>query len=323
MGFTVNDETDFNPYAVLGVTRDADDDVIRAAWKTQVRKNHPDIVGPEGEAATARINAAYNMIRTPELRARYDRDHLAQQQPSVTTDPQREHVSNVYAAAQDQPSLHPETAQDPRPAQKAWKIELDRGSIIRGLATVSAAAAVIATVLFIVAWQLDGLSGAAALLGVVGVAVAVWRPLGWKRLASTAAVALSWYLYGVPGVLCSLAAVAAAVGVWVWLAAVADMSRVTRVRKLADGAAQAGAELLWVREVMVSDSRRLLLNVEPLTGGAGGDVVVWADSRALPGAAIWLDSSATRIGGASRPGDIVALARVSRLERLGSLLNRR
>lgn len=93
MGFTVNDETDFNPYAVLGVTRDADDDVIRAAWKTQVRKNHPDIVGPEGEAATARINAAYNMIRTPELRARYDRDHLAQQQPSVTTDPQREHVS--------------------------------------------------------------------------------------------------------------------------------------------------------------------------------------------------------------------------------------
>ncbi|WP_051224806.1 J domain-containing protein [Pseudoclavibacter soli] len=323
MGVTVNDEPDFDPYAVLGVTRNADDDVIRAAWKTQVRKNHPDIVGPDGEAATARINAAYNMIRTPELRARYDRDHLAQQQPPITPNPQSEHVSNVYAAAQDQPSSYPEAVQDPRPTKRVWKIELNRGSVIRSLATVSAAAAVVAAVLFIVAWRLGGLSGAAALLGAIGVAVAVWRSLGWKRLASAAAVALSWYLYSVPGALCSLAAVAAAVGVWVWLAAVADMSRVSRVRKLAAGAAQAGAELLWVREVMVSDSRRLLLNVESLTGGAGGDVVVWADSRALPGAAIWLDSSATRIGGASRPGDIEALTRVSRLERLGNLLSRR
>jgi DnaJ like chaperone protein len=61
-----------DPYEVLGQPRNARDDDIRAAWKTLVRKNHPDRMSAEGgsqaeiDRATetvARINAAWDRIK--------------------------------------------------------------------------------------------------------------------------------------------------------------------------------------------------------------------------------------------------------------------
>jgi DnaJ like chaperone protein len=67
------DEAD--PYAVLGVSHNADDDAVRAAWRELIRENHPDKLIAQGmpedfiAVATekmAAINAAWDKIR--ELR---------------------------------------------------------------------------------------------------------------------------------------------------------------------------------------------------------------------------------------------------------------
>jgi curved DNA-binding protein CbpA len=58
-------------YAVLQVVRTADDDVISAAFRALARRYHPD--GREPDAARmAEINMAYDRLKTPEARRRYD-----------------------------------------------------------------------------------------------------------------------------------------------------------------------------------------------------------------------------------------------------------
>jgi len=61
-----------DPYAVLGVAHDADDDAVRAAWRKLIRENHPDTLIAQGmpddfiEVANdkmAAINAAWGRVR--------------------------------------------------------------------------------------------------------------------------------------------------------------------------------------------------------------------------------------------------------------------
>lgn len=61
-----------DPYAVLGVTRSAADDVIRTTWKQLMRENHPDSLASRGVPAefiarahdkVAQINAAWDRIK--------------------------------------------------------------------------------------------------------------------------------------------------------------------------------------------------------------------------------------------------------------------
>jgi len=61
-----------DPYQVLGVSRQAANDDIRAAWKQLMRDNHPDSLAARGvppefvQAATskvARINAAWDRVK--------------------------------------------------------------------------------------------------------------------------------------------------------------------------------------------------------------------------------------------------------------------
>jgi DnaJ like chaperone protein len=65
-------DTDTDPYAVLGLPRGATDDIVRAAWKKLMRENHPDSLAARGvppefiARATdkvARINAAWDRIK--------------------------------------------------------------------------------------------------------------------------------------------------------------------------------------------------------------------------------------------------------------------
>jgi curved DNA-binding protein CbpA len=65
--------TDIDAYRTLQVVPDADDFVIEAAFRVLARRYHPD--GHKGDAARmADINRAYDLLRTPIRRRRYDRE---------------------------------------------------------------------------------------------------------------------------------------------------------------------------------------------------------------------------------------------------------
>ncbi len=67
--------TDSDLYGLLGVGRDATDDELKRAYRSKAREFHPDT--NQGDADTAErfkeISLAYEVLRDPERRARYDR----------------------------------------------------------------------------------------------------------------------------------------------------------------------------------------------------------------------------------------------------------
>lgn len=60
-----------SPYEVLGVPVDADDDALRRAYRRRLRETHPDTGGRADEFHA--VQAAWDLVGTPEDRARYDR----------------------------------------------------------------------------------------------------------------------------------------------------------------------------------------------------------------------------------------------------------
>jgi curved DNA-binding protein CbpA len=67
-----------DPYRVLDVRHDASPDEIKRRWRELAREHHPDRAAHDGEerkrltTRMARINAAYDMLRDPVRRARFD-----------------------------------------------------------------------------------------------------------------------------------------------------------------------------------------------------------------------------------------------------------
>jgi curved DNA-binding protein CbpA len=67
------DRVEGDAYVVLGISRDADDRAIALAHRRLARRHHPDRAGDDSTRRMARINAAFDAIRTAERRADYDR----------------------------------------------------------------------------------------------------------------------------------------------------------------------------------------------------------------------------------------------------------
>ncbi|HEY2160653.1 MAG TPA: DnaJ domain-containing protein, partial [Solirubrobacteraceae bacterium] len=61
-------------YEALGLSRDASEDEIRQAFRRLARRNHPDVnKEPGAEERFKQISEAYDVLRDPEKRERYDR----------------------------------------------------------------------------------------------------------------------------------------------------------------------------------------------------------------------------------------------------------
>jgi molecular chaperone DnaJ len=62
-------------YQVLGVSRDADEKQIKSAYRTLARKYHPDANtdDPNTEDRFKEVNEAYEVLKDPDKRAKYDR----------------------------------------------------------------------------------------------------------------------------------------------------------------------------------------------------------------------------------------------------------
>lgn len=65
---------DIDAYKLLQVDPQADDVVIEAAFRALARRYHPDNHGGDSQRM-ADINKAYDLLRTPVRRRRYDREH--------------------------------------------------------------------------------------------------------------------------------------------------------------------------------------------------------------------------------------------------------
>ena len=60
-----------DPYAALGVARDASQDDIRQAYRRKAQRAHPDRKGGDAERFRA-IQEAYDILSDPARRSRYD-----------------------------------------------------------------------------------------------------------------------------------------------------------------------------------------------------------------------------------------------------------
>jgi curved DNA-binding protein CbpA len=71
-----------DPYKILQVDSEAEDEVIQAAYRRLARKYHPDLAAsPDAANRMAAINAAWELIGEPAKRAAYDRERA----PLATT----------------------------------------------------------------------------------------------------------------------------------------------------------------------------------------------------------------------------------------------
>lgn len=80
-----------NPYTVLGVSENATDDEIRAAYRRLAKQYHPDLNPNDPSAASKMndVNVAYDQIKTAEKRAAYREESRRQtyQQSPYSSDP--------------------------------------------------------------------------------------------------------------------------------------------------------------------------------------------------------------------------------------------
>ncbi|WP_374828286.1 DnaJ C-terminal domain-containing protein [Mycoplana dimorpha] len=107
-----------DPYAVLGVHRDAGQEEIKAAWRVLAKAVHPDQNQDDPFASIRFTEAgrAYELLRDPERRSRYDRAHrnaeVRREMELRRMEQMRRQQSARKAQAEGAPQSGPESAED-------------------------------------------------------------------------------------------------------------------------------------------------------------------------------------------------------------------
>lgn len=82
----------FDPYAELGVPRDATQEQIKAAHRRKVKTLHPDAGG--GHEEFQRVQAAYDTLKDPKAREHYDR--TGEGQKATGPDEALMHLATIF-----------------------------------------------------------------------------------------------------------------------------------------------------------------------------------------------------------------------------------
>ena len=74
-------------YSILGVSKDADEVVIKAAYKALAQKHHPDKYdkgsGEQSSRLMTDINKAYSVFGSPVSRQKYDQELFGNNHPDI------------------------------------------------------------------------------------------------------------------------------------------------------------------------------------------------------------------------------------------------
>jgi curved DNA-binding protein CbpA len=96
-----------DPYKVLQVDPEAEDEVIQAAYRRLAQKYHPDVAGNDGVARMTAINAAWELLRDPARRAAHDRMRRTDQAAAAGGDIPRASAAPPAAAPRDRRAERP------------------------------------------------------------------------------------------------------------------------------------------------------------------------------------------------------------------------
>jgi len=94
---------DEDPYAILGVKREATQDEIRSAYRSLAKKLHPDLNpgGKQAEEKFKQVSVAYDLLGDPDKRARFERGEI---DASGAERPRERYYRDFHTAdAQDHP----------------------------------------------------------------------------------------------------------------------------------------------------------------------------------------------------------------------------
>ncbi len=104
-----------DPYKILQVDPEAEDEVISAAYRRLARKYHPDVAeGPEAAARMAALNGTWAQIGDPARRAAFDRERALREAMSRRAS-EPEATSAPAAAQATRAATHPAQRASPRP----------------------------------------------------------------------------------------------------------------------------------------------------------------------------------------------------------------
>ena len=91
-------------YARLELPSDATPEAIEIAWRSLLRRHHPDVAGPSGLDEAKRINVAHDWLSVPELRRRYDQERGLRKAPRARTPARDGRSQRAARARRSEPS---------------------------------------------------------------------------------------------------------------------------------------------------------------------------------------------------------------------------